>query len=86
MFLSRFYCYLNHHPTNDYVIDLDKVWDWMGFKCKYTAKRLLEKCFVINKDYIKSLPQPQEQTIHVKGGHNKEIFMLNVKKRLNRCV
>ena len=22
LFLSSFYCYLNHHPTNDFVIDL----------------------------------------------------------------
>ena len=86
MFLSSFYCYLNHHPTNDFVIDLDKVWDWMGFKCKYTAKRLLEKCFVIEKDYKKSLPQPQEQTTHVKGGHNKEIFMLNLKTFKTMCL
>ena len=23
LFLSSFYCYLNHHPTNDFVIDLE---------------------------------------------------------------
>ena len=47
MFLSSFYCYLNHHPTNDFVIDLDNVWEWMGFSRKVNAKTLLEKCFVI---------------------------------------
>jgi hypothetical protein len=86
MFLSSFYCYLNHHPTNDFVIDLDKVWEWMGFSRKVNAKTLLEKCFVIETDYKKSLPQPQEQTIHVKGGHNKEIFMLNVKTFKSMCL
>jgi hypothetical protein len=26
LFLTSFYCYLNYHPTNDFVIDLDNVW------------------------------------------------------------
>ena len=86
MFLSSFYCYLNHHPTNDFVIDLDNVWEWMGFSRKVNAKTLLEKCFVIEKDYKKSLPQPREQTIHVKGGQNKEIFMLNLKTFKSMCL
>jgi hypothetical protein len=94
MFLTSFYCYLNHHPTNDFVIDLDKVWEWMGFNQKVKAKSLLEKNFVIEKDYVKSLPQTQEQslspqgkqTTHIKGGHNKEIFMLNVKTFKSMCL
>jgi len=30
LFVSSFYCYLKYHPTNDFVIDLDNVWKWMG--------------------------------------------------------
>ena len=41
LFLSSFYCYLNHHPINDFVIDLDHVWKWLGFNQKYNAERLL---------------------------------------------
>jgi hypothetical protein len=86
MFLSSFYCYLNHHPTNDFVIDLDNVWEWMGFSRKINAKTLLGKYFVIEKDYKKSLPQLREQPIHIKGGQNKEIFMLNVKTFKTMCL
>ena len=51
LFLSSFYCYFNYHPTNDYVIDLDDVWKWLGFSQKVNAKTLLEKLFIIDKIY-----------------------------------
>ena len=51
LFLTSFYCYLNYHPTNDFVIDLDDVWKWLDFSQKQRAKELLEKNFVIEKDY-----------------------------------
>uniref|UniRef100_A0A6C0HGN2 MSV199 domain-containing protein n=1 Tax=viral metagenome TaxID=1070528 RepID=A0A6C0HGN2_9ZZZZ len=86
LFLSSFYCYLNHHPTNDFVIDLDSVWKWMGFQSKYNAKRVLERNFTIEKDYKNPLRSPAKQTIHTKGGHNKEIFMLNVKTFKSLCL
>ena len=63
LFLSSFYCYLNYHPTNDFVIDLDDVWKWLGFNQKYNAERLLEKYFVINKDYIKLLSDELENSL-----------------------
>ena len=43
MFVSSLYCFLNYHPTNDFVIDLDNVWQWLGFQKKYNAKYLLDK-------------------------------------------
>ena len=86
LFLSSFYCYLNHHPTNDFVIDLDSVWKWMGFQSKYNAKRVLERNFTIEKDYKNPLRPPAKQTTHIKGGHNKEIFMLNVKTFKSLCL
>jgi hypothetical protein len=77
MFLSSFYCYLNYDYNNDFVIDLDNVWKWLGFGQKVNAKRVLEKNFIINIDYKLLLCQSAKQT-NVKGGHNKEIFMLNI--------
>jgi hypothetical protein len=78
MFLASFYCYLKYDYKNDFVIDLDDVWQWLGFNSKFNSKRLLENHFILNKDYTKSLLQAKKQT-SIKGGHNKEIFMLNVK-------
>jgi len=35
MFISTFYCYLNYDKTIDFVVDLDKIWNWLGFSSKY---------------------------------------------------
>ena len=47
LFVSSFYCYLNYDKNIDFVIDLDNVWKWLGFKQKIDAKRLLEKYFKV---------------------------------------
>jgi hypothetical protein len=86
IFLSSFYCYLNYHPTNDFVIDLDNVWKWMGFSQKIKAKQMLEKHFILNKDYTKSPYQEVKQLPHTKGGQNKEIFMLNIETFKKFCL
>jgi len=85
MFLSSFYCYLNNHPTNDFVIDLDSVWQWMGFNQKVKAKALLDRHFVFDKDYKNSLSQPGNQK-HGSGGHNVQKFFLNVKTFKSMCL
>jgi hypothetical protein len=51
LFLSSFYCYLKYDKINDYVIDLDNVWKWLGFSTKGNSKYLLEKQFIVDKDY-----------------------------------
>ena len=52
LFVASFYCYLNYDSKKDFVIDLDEIWKWLGFSRKDPAKRLLEKYFIINVDYI----------------------------------
>jgi len=86
LFLSSFYCYLNCDPLNDFVIDLDNIWKWLGFSQKVNAKMLLEKQFVIDKHYTISLLSQQKQQSHSKGGHNKEIFMLNIDTFKKFCL
>jgi len=94
MFLSSFYCYLKHDSKNDFVIDLDNIWKWLGFSQKIRAKELLEKNFTINKDYKSLLSLQRKQTYHNqtleekcnRGGHNKEIFMLNVDTFKKICL
>ena len=85
IFLASFYCYLKYDYKNDFVIDLDNVWQWLGFNSKFNSKRLLENSFKIDIDYKKSLLQPEKQT-NIKGGHNKEIFMLNIKTFKLFCI
>lgn len=79
MFVASFYCYLNNNPRTDFVIDLDNVWEWIGFKQKVKAKLLLEKYFTIDIDYKKLLSRLGKQDEQKHGGYNKETFMLNVK-------
>jgi len=62
------------------------VWKWLGFSVKIKAKVLLEKYFVEEKDYKKSLYDSAQQSTHTKGGQNKEVFMLNVKTFKSFCL
>ena len=57
LFVSSFYCYLNYDKNKDFVIDLDNVWKWLGFSQKIKGKNLLEKIFILDKDYINFAPQ-----------------------------
>jgi len=99
MFLTSFYCYLKYHPTNDFVIDLDDVWKWLGFSQKIRAKELLEKQFIINKDYKYLLSVEGNQTINVnsfialdseqkkgRGGHNVQKIFMNLKTFKSLCL
>jgi phage anti-repressor protein len=85
LFITSFYCYLNHDKTKDFVIDLDDVWKWLGFNQKVKAKVLLENHFVIDKDYKLLLSHMGKQSTHTKGGHNKETFMLNIQTFKKFC-
>jgi hypothetical protein len=83
IFIASFYCYLNYQ--NEFIIDLDNIWKWLGFQSKFNSKRLLETQFIINKDYILLIPTAKQST-HIKGGHNKETFMLNIKTFKKFCL
>jgi len=51
LYISSFYCYLNYHSKNDFVIDLDNIWQWLGFSTKQNAKTVLFKNFVNDVNY-----------------------------------
>lgn len=78
IFVASFYGFLNYDSKIDFVIDLDDVWKWLKFSTKQKAKMLLENHFVKDKDYIISLNPQVKQSEHIKGGHNKEVFLLNI--------
>lgn len=86
MFVASFYCFLNHNQRNDFVIDLDDVWKWIGFSNKSHSKYLLEKNFIIDNDYKILLPNLREQSKHPRGGHNKETIMLNIDTFKRFCL
>ena len=86
MFLASFYCYIQHDNANDFVIDLDNVWKWLGFSSKHKAKELLNKIFINDKDYKCLLFRRGEQDDKTHGGHNKETIMLNIKTFKKFCL
>lgn len=86
LFVASFYCYLNYNQKTDFVIDLDNIWEWLGFKQKVNAKNLLEKNFILDVDYKKSLLLQQKREQNAKGGQNKETFMMTVKTFKLLCL
>ena len=85
LFVSSFYCYLNYDKNNDFILDLDNIWKWLGFYQKVDCKRLVEKYFKVDIDYKVIC-----NTINIKkigrGGQNKQIIMLNIKCFKSLCL
>lgn len=85
LFVTSFYGYLNYNPIHDFVIDLDNIWQWLGFSQKMRSKELLEKQFIINKDY-KTFAPDASGAKKGRGGHNKETILLTVKAFKMYCL
>jgi phage anti-repressor protein len=86
LFIASFYCYMNYNKNTDFVVNLDNIWEWLGFTQKVSAKRVLEKNFTIDKDYKSSQLDTQNRTKEGRGGGNKEIIMLNIKTFKLFCI
>ena len=60
LYVTNLFLYLNYHPINDFVVNLENVWKFIGFSNKANAKRLLKQHFTENKDYQKLLIRSDE--------------------------
>ena len=85
LFLASFYCFLRYNPNAEFVVDLDNIWEWLGFSQKIRAKELLEKHFTIEIDYKTLLSLEREQKCG-RGGHNKETIMLTINAFKRFCL
>jgi hypothetical protein len=74
LFVASFYTYLNYNSKTDFVIDLDNVWKWIGFSRKDPAKRVIEKYFTKDIDFIIIKAAPQLGG----AGLNREQILMNV--------
>jgi hypothetical protein len=88
LFLSSFYCYLKYDKLNDFVIDLDDIWEWLGFTNKGNAKINLKKNFVNDKDFKCLLLKLQKRIFEpefMNGIHkeNEESLLLNIQEKTN---
>lgn len=61
---------MNYDKKNDFVVDFDNVWKWLGFARKDPAKRVLEKHFTVDTDYQVLLHRSVEQ----KNDEGQEVF------------
>jgi hypothetical protein len=85
IFVTSFYSYLNFNPITDFIIDFDDVWKWCGFSRKDSAKRILDKFFKKDTDYIISPSIGGE--IKERGcAHKKEKITLNIKTFKKFCL
>ena len=82
IFISSFYCYLNY-KSDDFVVDLDDIWNWLGYNKKQKAKELLEKHFKLDIDYKKVFTRSGE---NLTGGRPSDKFMLNIKTFKKMCL
>jgi len=79
----------NKDNINDFIVNFDEVYKWIGFTRKDNAKTLLisknkenKQLFEINKDYIIKMNTPIAPAIagaiKSKGGENKEQILLTI--------
>ena len=93
IFIASFYSYLNY-KKNEYVINLDDIWQWLGFSKKDKCKNLLLKYFINKNDYIilLSIKTTANNSIinnNIKknhGGHNKETILMNINTFKKLCL
>ena len=94
LFVSSFYCYLHYNKYKDFVIDLDNIWKWLGFKQKINARTLLEKIFKLDIDYknltFVTTKANFNNNTDIKnekwGGHNKQTIMLTINCFKSLCL
>jgi phage anti-repressor protein len=82
VFLQNFYSYIHYDNTCDFVVDVDVVWDWLGYTSKGNAKRLLKSKFTQDIDY--KVIYITDKTFV--GGHNKETILMNVNTFKKFCL
>jgi phage anti-repressor protein len=86
LFVASFYCYLNY-KKEDFVIDLNGIWKWLGFSSKHKAKELLLKYFTIEINYKILLNLSGEQ-VKTNGGAglNKEQILMTINTFKRFCM
>ena len=84
LFINSYYAYIKYDDEKDYVVDLDDVYESIGFSNKGNAKRLLEKYYKLDIDYKvfirsdKNLNDDGKAAIKGGVGQNKQKIMMNI--------
>jgi hypothetical protein len=74
LFVESFQLYLQYDDENEFIIELDNIWKWLGFGRIEECKRVLVKNFQKDIDFKISFPQ-----VGVKIGRPKENILMTIK-------
>lgn len=83
LFVESFRMYLNHNQETEYIVDLDDIWEWLGFSRKDPAKRVLQKNFEKEVDYKIIIHQ---SVINISNGRPNEQILMNIKTFKKLCL
>jgi transposase-like protein len=90
LFIANFYCYNKYNIDTDYIIKLDDIWKWLGYKRIEECKRCLIKNFKENKHYIAKKFAPPTCGAKIneenRGGHNKENIYMTISCFKKLCI
>jgi hypothetical protein len=90
LFVESFQLYLQYDDENEFIIELDNIWKWLGFCRLAGCKRVLVKNFQKDIDFKISFTQVGEKESSINIGRPKENILMTIKcfKKLctkNRC-
>ncbi len=95
IFIKNFFIYQKYNPLTDYVVELGKIYEWLGFTTLGNAKRVLIKHFKEDEDYkiifiqVDKNKSPSENGNEIKletRGRHSEKIMMNVNCFKNLCL
>jgi len=79
LYISSLYCYLNY-GNDDFVVKLNDIWKWVGFKRIEESKRLLVRHFKKDVDY-------KVESLVKKGrGRKSELIVMTIKTFKKFCL
>ena len=84
LYVCNLFLYLNYHPTDDFIVNLDNVRKFIGFSNKANGKRLLKQHFTENKDYKVTLLQTGKRESKVIGKNDDKTLLIRTDEQKNK--
>jgi phage anti-repressor protein len=86
-YIANLFMYINYHPTNEYPINLEYVYNMLGFANKGNAMKTIKSNFTKDEDY-KTVFLHRGKNLNTKdlGGRPIEDIMLNVDTFKSLCM
>jgi phage anti-repressor protein len=86
-YIANLFIYMNYHPTNDYPINLDNVYNMLGFANKGNAMKTIKNNFTKDEDYQTIIFHMEKNKLTEETrGRKEETVMLNIDTFKNLCM